>query len=97
MNEGSFSSARNDFDSALDIDDDSAEAWARKGQSYIREDDDNPENLKEAVVNSRKSIEKDPNLWVPHYVLGQVYNKTKDYDGAIDSLRRLPDLIRRII
>jgi len=40
-----------------------------------------------AIEQSKKTIEMDPNFWMPHWVLGRIYNRQELYGKAIPELR----------
>jgi tetratricopeptide (TPR) repeat protein len=87
-----FISARGKINQAIDIDDDSALAYARMAENYVEEDIENNDNLARAINFSEEAIEKDPDLWEPYYTLGRIFNETRQYDKAIRELTTAAEL-----
>ena len=83
LEEEQFTKARDNFDKALDLDPDVAYAYAMKGESFYREDNEDQISVKKAVDNANKAIDKDKNLWIPHNTLGHVYADLKNWNNAI--------------
>ncbi|TFG60208.1 MAG: tetratricopeptide repeat protein, partial [Spirochaetales bacterium] len=83
LQQGDYLRAKSQFQEALGLDPDSGEAYARLGETFYLEDRKNPDNVEKALLNSNKAIGKDPNLWIPHNTLGQIYKDAKNYDQAI--------------
>ncbi len=83
MEKESYPEARDLFDEALGLDPDVAYAYAMKGEAFYREDSESQTSLNEAVTNANKAIQKDPNLWIPHNTLGNIYANTRRWDDAI--------------
>ncbi|MCK5674057.1 MAG: tetratricopeptide repeat protein, partial [Spirochaetales bacterium] len=79
--------ARGYFDEALDLDPESAVAYAETGESFFQEDENSQPNINKAVEYANKAIEKDKNLWIPYETLGKVYAKQNQWDSAVDSYR----------
>jgi Tfp pilus assembly protein PilF len=82
MNDSQYDAARGSFNEALQIDPKLGEAYARIGQAYLEENPDNHDNIQKALENSRKAIAYDPDLSLPHFTLGQIYEKEKQWDNA---------------
>jgi Tfp pilus assembly protein PilF len=82
MEEERYIEARRNFTDALDLDEDSAEAYAQMGEAFFREDSESERNLQKAVEYSSKSIEKNQTYWLPHFTLGKIYESTKSWDNA---------------
>jgi Tfp pilus assembly protein PilF len=87
-----FINARGKINQAIDIDDDSALAYARMAENYVEEDIENNDNLARAISFSEQSIEKDPELWEPYYTLGRIFNETLQFDKAIRELTTATEL-----
>jgi tetratricopeptide (TPR) repeat protein len=77
-----YPEARKTFEDALALDPENAQALAYAGRSWFKEKPDDPEALQKAAELSNRAITKDPNLWVPHDTLGQIYEQRKLYDEA---------------
>ncbi|MEA1912060.1 MAG: tetratricopeptide repeat protein [Spirochaetota bacterium] len=79
--------ARGYFDEALDLDPESAVAYAETGESYFQEDENSQPNITKAVEYANRAIEKDKNLWIPYETLGKVYSKQNQWDSAVDAYK----------
>ena len=83
FNSGRYAEARKSFDAVLALDPDNAQALAYSGLSWLRENPDNPDNVQKAVDLSRRAVEKDPDLWIAHRTLGEIYEAKKLDDEAM--------------
>lgn len=90
-----FDTARESFDEVLGIDlenqaaEDTAHALAlaRSARSYFEEDSQSLTNRQTAIRLANRSVERDDEVWEPHYLLGQIYQETELYDDSIQSFR----------
>ena len=83
FNAGRYGEARKDFEQAASLDPGNANALAYAGLSYLREDPSNPTNVQKAVDLSNKAIDKNPDFWLPHRTLGEIYDSRKLADDAM--------------
>ena len=83
FNAGRYTEARKDFEQAANLDPGNANALAYAGLSYLREDPTNPTNVQKAVDLSNKAIDKNPDFWLPHRTLGEIYDSRKLADDAM--------------
>ncbi len=81
-----FVNSRGKIKQALELDEDSALAYARMAETYVEEDISNNDNLSNAIQLAEQSIARDEELWEPYYTLGRIFNQTKQYDKAIRKL-----------
>ncbi len=82
FNAGKYPDARKAFEDVLGLDPENAEALAMVGRSWFEEKPDDPDALQKAAEYSNRAITKDPNLWVPHDTLGQIYEARKLWTEA---------------
>jgi tetratricopeptide (TPR) repeat protein len=83
FNAGRYTEARKAFDQAVALAPDNSDALGFAGVSYLREDPSNPANVQKAVDLSAKAIEKNPDNWLPHKTLGEIYDSKKLSEEAM--------------
>jgi tetratricopeptide (TPR) repeat protein len=83
FNSARYTEARKAFDQAVALAPDNSDALGFDGISYLREDPSNPANVQKAVDLSTKAIEKNPDNWLPHKTLGEIYDSKKLSDEAM--------------
>ena len=83
FNAGHYNEARKAFDQAVALAPDNSDALAYDGLSYLRENPSDSASVQKALELSKKSIEKNPDNWLPHRTLGEIYNSRKLSDDAM--------------
>ncbi|MDP7532876.1 MAG: hypothetical protein QGI88_03795, partial [SAR202 cluster bacterium] len=76
-NASNFERAHDAYATAIDIDPNFAEAYARRGRSYLRY-----ENLRPSLADLNKAIEIDPDLAIGHLYRGMFMAKIERWDEA---------------
>jgi tetratricopeptide (TPR) repeat protein len=95
IDDGRYTAAREAFEEVLGIElaDQRAEdrghalALARTARSYFDQDETSASNRQTAIRYANQAIAGDPEVWEPHFTLGQIYWETELYDHAIDAFR----------
>ncbi|HUJ77161.1 MAG TPA: tetratricopeptide repeat protein, partial [bacterium] len=83
FNAGHYTEARKQFEQAATLDPTNSDALGYTGLSYLRENPDDPASVQKAVDYSNKAIDKNPDNWVPHKTLGEIYDSRKLTDDAM--------------
>ncbi len=83
FNAGRYTEARKDFEQAAGLAPDNSDALGYAGLSYLRENPSDPANVQKAVDFSNAAIAKNPDNWVPHKTLGEIYDARKLSDQAM--------------
>jgi tetratricopeptide (TPR) repeat protein len=83
FNAGRYTEARKAFDQAVALAPDNSDALAYDGLSFLRENPSDSASVQKAVDLSNKAIEKNPDNWLPHRTLGEIYDSRKLSDDAM--------------
>jgi tetratricopeptide (TPR) repeat protein len=83
FNAGRYTEARKAFDQAVALAPDNSDALAYDGLSSLRENPSDPASVQKAVDLSNKAIEKNPDNWLPHRTLGEIFDSRKLSDDAM--------------
>ena len=83
FNAGRYNEARKAFEQAVALAPDNSDALAFAGLSWWRENPTDPASVQKAVDLSKKAIDKNPDNWLPHKTLGEIYDSRKLSDDAM--------------
>lgn len=83
FNAGRYAEARKSFEQASGLAPDNSDALAYAGLSYLRDNPDDPANVQKAVDLSNAAISRNPDNWIAHRTLGEVYDSRKLADQAM--------------
>jgi tetratricopeptide (TPR) repeat protein len=83
FNAGRYTEARKAFDQAVALAPDNSDALAYDGLSYLRENPSDAASVQKAVDLSNRAIAKNPDNWLPHRTLGEIFDSRKLSDDAM--------------
>jgi tetratricopeptide (TPR) repeat protein len=87
MLQGDYESAIEDFDRAIELDDQDAKTYSARGEAYFKMGD-----VDQAMADFDRAIEIDPQLMGAHYFRGVAFADLGDYDRALADLDKAIDL-----
>ncbi|MGA2380278.1 MAG: tetratricopeptide repeat protein, partial [Spirochaetia bacterium] len=83
FNAGRYAEARKNFEQAAGLAPDNSDALAYAGLSWLRDNPSDPASVQKAVDFSNAAIAKNPDNWIAHRTLGEVYDSRKLSDAAM--------------
>src|SRR5208337_1348289 len=83
FNAGRYGEARKSFEAAAALAPDNSDALAYAGLSTLRDNPSDPASVQKAVDLSNAAIAKNPDNWIAHRTLGEIYDSRKLSDAAL--------------
>ena len=80
LRNGRYDDALYQFDQALALDDENAQAWGGRGEAYLRQGD-----VENAIVDLKRASAREPDDVELYVLLGEAHTTNKDWASCVDS------------